>query len=130
MSPKATEFEFVLHRGYLDENSRLHRTGVIRLATARDELEPLRDPSISGPDDPHLTILVLSRVIVSLGTIPTVSIGVIENLYASDLAYLQDFFALINIGDEDDDARPRNLAFEAHYGARSLLELTRFDGHG
>jgi len=106
VSPKATEFEFILPRGYLDENSRLHRTGVMRLATARDQLEPLRDPSISGPDDPHLMILVLSRVIVSLGTMTTVSTGVIENLYASDLAYLQDFYAVINFGDEEKVAAP------------------------
>ena len=76
----------------------------MRLATARDELEPLRDPSISGPDDPHLTILVLSRVIVSLGTMTTISTGVIENLYASDLAYLQDIYAAINFGDEENVA--------------------------
>ncbi len=78
----------------------------MRLATARDELETLRDPSISGPDDPHLTILVLSRVIVSLGTMTTVSTGVIENLSAADLAYLQDFYAVINFGDEENDAAP------------------------
>ena len=68
MSPTATEFEFVLPRGYLDEDGRLHRTGVRRLATARDELVALRDRSLSGPEDPLLTILVLARVIVSLGT--------------------------------------------------------------
>ena len=106
MSPKAREFEFILPRGYLDENSRLHRTGVMRLATTRDELEPFRDPSISGPDDPHLTILVLSRVIVSLGTMTTVSTDVIENLYASDLAYLQDFYTAINFGDEENYSAP------------------------
>ena len=78
----------------------------MRLATAHDELEPLRDPSMSGPDDPHLTNLVLSRVIVSLGTMTTVSTGVIDNLYASDLAYLQDFYAVINLGDEEDVAAP------------------------
>jgi hypothetical protein len=100
VSPKATKFEFILPRGYLDENGRLHRTGVMRVATARDELEPLRDPSINGPDDPHLTIVVLSRVIVSLGTMTTVSTGVIGNLYASDLACLQNFYA-VNFGDEE-----------------------------
>ena len=78
----------------------------MRLATARDELEPLSDPSISGPDDPHLTTLVLSRVIVSLGTMTTVSTDVIESLYATDLAYLQDFYAVINFGDEENVEAP------------------------
>ena len=59
MSGIRTEFEFVLPRGYLDESGALHKRGIMRLATARDELQPLRDPTITGPDDPRLTILVL-----------------------------------------------------------------------
>ena len=78
----------------------------MRLATAHDELDSLRDPSISAPDDPHLTILRPSRVTVSLGTMTTVSTGVIENLCASDLAYLQGFCAAINFGDEVNVAAP------------------------
>ena len=78
----------------------------MRQATTRDELEALRSPSISGPDDPHLALLVLSKVVVSLGTMTTVSTVVIENLDASDLAYLQDFYAAINFGDEGNGAAP------------------------
>lgn len=97
-----TEYEFVLPRGYVDEAGTLHKRGVMRLATARDELQPLRDPTITGPDDPRLTLLVLVRVIVSLGSIPMVTMHEIEGLFAADLAYLQDFYGVINFGSEED----------------------------
>jgi hypothetical protein len=74
----------------------------MRLATARDELEPLRDPTVSGPDDPRLTILVLTRVITQLGTLERVHSGHIEGLFAVDLAFLQDFYGVINFGDQDE----------------------------
>ncbi|HET9690096.1 MAG TPA: hypothetical protein VFP61_03015 [Acidimicrobiales bacterium] len=100
-----TEFEFVLPRGYVDETGAVHRTGTMRLATARDELEPLRDPTISGPDDPRLTILVLARVVRTLGTMNLVTPHEIEGLFAADLAYLQDFYGVVNFGtDADIDA--------------------------
>ena len=97
-----TEYEFVLPRGYVDESGTVHRRGVMRLATARDELEPLRDPTILGPDDPRLTIVVLSRVVSSLGTLPMVTRHEIEGLFAADLAYLQDFYGVINFGSDED----------------------------
>ena len=93
-----TEYEFVLPRGYLDQSATLHKRGTMRLATARDELEPLRDPFVTGPDDPRLTILVLARVVLSLGSVPLVTTHEIENLFAADLAYLQDFYGVINFG--------------------------------
>lgn len=93
-----TEYEFVLPRGYLDQSGTLHKRGTMRLATARDELEPLRDPFVTGPDDPRLTILVLARVVLTLGTVPLVTTYEIENLFAADLAYLQDFYGVINFG--------------------------------
>jgi hypothetical protein len=70
----------------------------MRLATARDELQPLRDPTITGPDDPRLTILVLARVVRSLGSMELVTPHEIEGLFAADLAYLQDFYGVINFG--------------------------------
>jgi hypothetical protein len=97
-----TEYEFVLRRGYLDETGTLHRRGVMRLATARDELEPLRDPTINGPDDPRITILVLARVVRTLGSLELVTPHEIEGLFAADLAYLQDFYGVINFGTDDD----------------------------
>jgi hypothetical protein len=74
----------------------------MRLATARDELEPLRDPTIAGPDDPRLTILVLARVIERLGDMELVTAHEIQDLFAVDLAYLQDFYGVINFGSEED----------------------------
>lgn len=98
MSGIRTEYEFVLPRGYLDESGSLHKRGVMRLATARDELQPLRDPTITGPDDPRLTLLVLARVVRTLGTLELVTPHEIEGLFAADLAYLQDFYGVINFG--------------------------------
>jgi len=97
-----TEFEFVLPRGYLDDDGDVHRRGVMRLATARDELEPLRSATVTGPDDPRVTILVLARVIRSLGTLELITPNEIEGLFAADLAYLQDFYGIINFGSEAD----------------------------
>jgi hypothetical protein len=100
-----TEFEFVLPRGYIDGSGSVHKRGIMRLATARDELQPLRDPTITGADDPRLTLLVLVRVVESLGDLPMVTVHEIEGLFAADLAYLQDFYGVINFGtDADIDA--------------------------
>jgi len=98
VSTLRTEYEFVLPKGYLDQNETLHKRGLMRLATARDELEPLRDPTISSADDPRLTILVLARVVRRLGTLELVTAHEIEGLFAADLAYLQDFYGVINFG--------------------------------
>jgi hypothetical protein len=97
-----TSYEFTLPRGYLDDSGRLHKTGTMRLATARDELAPLRDPTVSGPDDPRLTILVLTRVIDRLGDLELVTSHDIEGLFAVDLAYLQDFYGVINFGSQEE----------------------------
>ena len=87
-----TEFAFTLPRGFLAADGSVHRRGVMRLATARDEIEPLRDPRVQGADDPYLTIIVLSRVITELGTLQAVTPREIENLFAADLAFLQDLY--------------------------------------
>jgi len=97
-----TKYEFILPRGYLDDDGTVHRRGIMRLATARDELEPLRDPTINSADDPRLTIVVLARVVQSLGSLTLVTAHEIEGLFAADLAYLQDFYGVINFGTEDD----------------------------
>jgi len=93
-----TEYEFTLPKGYVDDSGTLHRHGTMRLATARDEIEPLRDPRVSGPDDPYLTVVVLSRVVTQLGTITNVTPREVEGLFAADLAYLQDLYGIINFG--------------------------------
>lgn len=97
-----TEFEFTLPKGYVGNDGVLHRHGTMRLATARDEIEPLRDRTIDGPDDPYLTILVLARVITQLGSLPEIGIDEVEGLFAADLAFLQDLYGIINFGDQAD----------------------------
>jgi hypothetical protein len=90
-----TEFEFTLPRGYVDQAGTLHRIGVMRLATAMDEIAPLRDLRVRS-NQAYLVIILLSRVIVKLGSLTQVSTSVIENLFAADLAYLQAFYRQIN----------------------------------
>ncbi len=90
-----TEFEFTLSRGYVDQDGTLHRKGIMRLATAMDEIAPLRDLRVRS-NQAYLVIILLSRVIVKLGSLEQITTGVIENLYAADLAYLQAFYRQIN----------------------------------
>ena len=90
-----TEFEFTLPRGFVDQNGNLHRHGVMRLATARDEIDPLRDLRVRS-NQAYLVIVLLSRVIVRLGDFNQVTPQMVENLFAADLAYLQAFYRQIN----------------------------------
>ncbi len=94
-----TEFSFTLPKGYVDRDGALHRHGTMRLSTARDEIEPLRDQRISSAEDPYLTIIVLARVITELGSLSTIDTSVVEGLFAADLAFLQDVYGIINFGD-------------------------------
>jgi hypothetical protein len=98
----ATKYPFTLPRGYVDTAGGVHRDGIMRLATARDELEPLRDPRIESPDDPRLTVLILARVVEKLGTLDQVTTHEIEGLFAADLAFLQDFYGVINFGSQQE----------------------------
>jgi hypothetical protein len=97
-----TQYEFTLPRGYVDREGEVHRKGLMRLATARDELEPLRDPTVQGPDDPRLTVLILARVVQKLGALDMVTPHEIEGLFAADLAFLQDFYGVINFGNQQE----------------------------
>src|SRR4051812_2860094 len=102
MAGLQTEFAFTLPKGYVDGEGVLHRNGVMRLATARDEIEPLRDQRVAGSEDPYLTILVISRVITELGSLRQVTPREVEGLFAADLAFLQDLYGIINFGDPND----------------------------
>ncbi|MCX4459611.1 hypothetical protein OG585_43485 [Streptomyces sp. NBC_01340] len=95
VQPLRTEFEFELPRGYVDDSGTVHRHGVMRLATARDELVPLRDMRVQE-NPAYLSVVLLGRVITRLGTLPLVHDGVVENMFASDLAFLQDFYRQVN----------------------------------
>ncbi len=90
-----TEFEFVLPRGYLDAEGNLHREGVMRLATAGDEILTLKDPRVQS-NPAYLVVILLSRVITRLGSLEAINPKVIEGLFAADLAYLQEFYNRIN----------------------------------
>ena len=95
MSAFSTEFEFVLPRGYVDQQGAVHKEGVMRLATAADEILPLKDPRVQA-NPAYLVIILLSRVIQRLGALEAVNPKVVEGLFASDLAYLQEFYNRIN----------------------------------
>jgi hypothetical protein len=90
-----TEHEFTLPIGYQDEDGTLHRSGTMRLATAADEIAPLRDPRVQA-NEAYLIVILLSRVVTRLGGVPHVTPKTIEGLYAADLAYLQDLYNRIN----------------------------------
>jgi hypothetical protein len=90
-----TEFEFTLPRGYVDKEGNLHKQGAMRLATALDEIAPLRDPRVTA-NQAYLAVILLARVTTKLGSLPDVNTGVIEKLFSTDFAYLQDFYRRIN----------------------------------
>jgi hypothetical protein len=90
-----TEYPFVLPRGYVDDSGAVHRDGVMRLATARDEILPQRDPRVRE-NEAYLTVLLLSRVVTRLGSLSTITPSTIEGLFASDLAFLQDLYRRVN----------------------------------
>ncbi|HMD70406.1 MAG TPA: hypothetical protein VKF41_03645 [Bryobacteraceae bacterium] len=90
-----TEYDFTLPMGYLDEDGSLHRDGTMRLATAADEILPLKDPRVQK-NASYLVVILLSRVISRLGSAGPVTPKTIEGLFAADLAYLQDLYNRIN----------------------------------
>jgi hypothetical protein len=90
-----TEFEFTLPRGYVDNEGNLHKQGAMRLATAIDEIAPLRDPRVNT-NQAYLAVILLARVVTRLGSLGGVNTGVVEKLFSADFAYLQDFYRRIN----------------------------------
>ncbi len=90
-----TEFDFTLPKGFLDADGILHRQGVMRLATAMDEIVPLRDPRVRS-NTAYATVIILSRVITRLGALEQISPSMVERFYACDLNYLQNFYRQVN----------------------------------
>lgn len=93
-----TEYEFLLPRGYLDEAGGLHRLGKMRLATALDEIEAMQDPRVQA-NEAYLPVILLSRVIIRLGELNAVTPQIVERLFASDMAYLEDVYLRLNSQD-------------------------------
>lgn len=93
-----TEFEFSLPKGYVDQNGDLYKNGTMRLATAADEILPLRDQRVQQ-NPGYLSVILLSRVITKLGNLSNINTRVIEGLFTMDLAYLQDLYQRINLSE-------------------------------
>ena len=93
-----TEWPFRLPKGFVDDEGTLHRDGVMRLATARDEIEPLRDARVKE-NEGYATIIILSRVVTELGSISRITPKTIEGLFVGDFTYLQDFYRVLNFED-------------------------------
>lgn len=92
-----TEYPFELPRGYVDSSGKLHKHGIMRLATAADEILPMRDPrAIANPS--YVTIITLARVIIRLGDLDHMDTTIIENLFAADFTFLQEFYLRLNQG--------------------------------
>lgn len=90
-----TEYEFTLPKGYVDNEGTLHKEGIIRLATAADEILPQKDARVAN-NPSYLVIILLSRVIIKLGTIAQITPKVIENLFVEDLEFLENLYNKIN----------------------------------
>jgi hypothetical protein len=97
-----TEIEFTLPKGFMDIDGALHKDGMMRLATAADEILPLKDPRVKQ-NPAYLAVIVLSRVITRLGALDDVNTKVVEGFFASDLNYLQDLYEAFN-GDGEAEA--------------------------
>jgi len=119
-----TDYAFTLPKGYVDGEGTLHREGVMRLATAFDEIAPLKDPRVHS-NPAYLLVILLARVVTRLGTLEQVNPKVIEGLYAADLAYLQDLYRRVNENGHD-----RVRAVCPHCEQQFELELYSPGGSG
>ena len=115
-----TEFEFNLPKGYVDDTGVLHRRGVMRLATAADEILPLRDPRVQA-NPAYLTIIILARVMTKLGSVVAIDTELVESLFASDLEYLRRLYEEVNSAEEPDGVAPPAKANGYAAGALPVL---------
>jgi hypothetical protein len=90
-----TEIEFTLPRGYVDANGNLHREGTMRLATARDEIEPLREVDVRQ-NQAYLSVLLLARTITRIGEVTEITPEMVESMFAADFDHLQRLYERIN----------------------------------
>jgi len=117
-----TEFEFTLPVGYVDREGNVHKEGTMRLATAMDEITPLSDLRVQS-NEAYLVIVLLARVITSLGSLRQVNTSVIENLFAADLAYLQEFYRQIN-----ETGKTSRAVLCPHCGGEFEVDLAKLAG--
>jgi hypothetical protein len=90
-----TEFDFALPRGLVDNRGHVQRKGVMRLATARDEMAAHKDRRAKD-NPPYRTLVLLAQVITRLGSLCAVTPELLEGLFSRDLAYLREFYNRIN----------------------------------
>ncbi len=103
-----TEFPFKLPKGFVDGDGMVHQNGIMRLATAEDEILPMRDPRVQQ-NPGFLTVILLARVVTKLGDLKVIDTQVIGKLFTADFAYLQNFYREIN---EIEKSRVRTLCPE------------------
>ncbi len=130
MAGLQTEYEFILPKGFVDTDGNLHRKGSMRLATAMDEIAPLRDPRVRN-NQAYLTVLLLARVITKLGTLEPsdINTGLIEHLFAGDLGYLQALYNRINSSNLDDTICPTcGRPFDTDSGSEETTGATSLGG--
>ena len=96
-----TEFNFTLPKGFVDKDGNLHKKGVMRLATAKDEIAPLQDHRVRS-NQAYMIIILLSRVITKLGDLKSVDSRTVEQFFSVDLDYLQRFYQKINEAENTD----------------------------
>lgn len=118
-----TVYPFRLPRGYLDGGGTLHREGEMRLATAGDELSALRDARVKA-DESFLNVLVLSRVVTRLGSLPEITPEVIEGLFVADMEFLQDMYDAVNQGEKP------QLQMTCPHCGRQFVDTINFQGAG
>jgi hypothetical protein len=94
-----SEYAFTLPRGLVDANGTVHREGTMRLATARDEIEPLRQVEVRQ-NEAYLSVLLLARTVTRIGELTQITPVVIESLFAADFDHLQRLYERINTNGE------------------------------
>ena len=90
-----TEVPFTLPQGYVDGDGNVHREGRMRLATARDEIEPLGDAAVRQ-NQAYLSVLLVARTVTRLGDVTEITPELVEGLYAGDFDHLQRLYERIN----------------------------------
>lgn len=118
-----TEFPFTLPHGYVDADGAVHRDGIMRMATAYDEVVPLKDPRVQA-NPGYLVIILFARVLTRLGDVEFITPKVIEGLFAGDLAYLQDMYRRINASGAN-----RVLVTCPHCGGELAVEMSSLGGY-
>ena len=116
-----TEISFTLPVGYVDDDGETHRDGTMRLATARDEIEPLRDPSVRA-NGAHLSVLLLARTVTRIGSVTEITPGLVERLFAADFDHLQRIYERVN-----SDGEAVGVVACPHCAQRFEVDLTEVE---